>query len=130
MRLGITLTGVMVGSLACFAVAAASQGAQMPPPVPTPPPTTPSGGSMTAMKPYGKLFQGRTTVLADAQTAAARAALAEAVRKARPQHRCTMNVIPADPQVDPKIRVDLPAAATTKHTLRLIEPPCVTPPRR
>jgi hypothetical protein len=111
----MTLTAVMLAALAWSAAAAASQGAQAPAPPPKAPSTSPSPAPKA---PYANLFRQRSLV--EAALAQQRAAMAG---KAAPEVRCGILVIPADPTIDPKIRVG-PPPSTTEHTMRLLEPPC------
>ena len=67
-------------------------------------------------KPYQKLFSPGDL------EAATRAVNRERDGRAA-SFDCAIRLIPADPSVDPKIRVG-PPERTTRHTIRVIPPPC------
>jgi hypothetical protein len=81
-------------------------------------PKSPSAGQPPAAEshnPYKSLFTPGNLVEAAEQLNAAHAS--------RAALDCTVRVIPADPQVDPKIRVDV-APRDTRHTIKALRPPC------
>jgi hypothetical protein len=67
--------------------------------------------------PYAALFQP------DDIKASAERALAAALKQAQPHVKCAVRIIPADPKMDPKIRID-PPARDTRHTIRVMPPVC------
>ena len=71
----------------------------------------------TASKPYQRLFGPNHKAATDR-------ALASAQREGEVNApKCTMRIIPADPSIDPKMRLE-PKKDDTRHTMRLIPPPC------
>jgi hypothetical protein len=71
-----------------------------------------------AKDPYGKLFEPEKLEAMADRALAQTDALARNI--ARPT--CTIRIIPADPMIDPKIRVE-PDTRDTRYTIRAVPPP-------
>jgi hypothetical protein len=82
--------------------------------------TTPIAASQSAEAPrkgYQALFKPRDI------RASAAAALEPARAETSVQPTCKMRVVPADPSIDPKIKV-FPGERDVRYTIRLIPPSC------
>jgi hypothetical protein len=69
-------------------------------------------------KPYGKLFQARQLW---------QQAIAEKAKDAKPKVVCGMLIVPADPSLDPKMRIAPPQNPNVEYTIRTIDPPVCNP---
>lgn len=70
--------------------------------------------------PYGRLFQARPPL---AQ------AVAEAPQDSRPKVVCGMLIVPADPTLDPRMRITPPQDPKLEYKIRSIDPPICNPSR-
>jgi hypothetical protein len=68
--------------------------------------------------PYGKLFQAQQLL---------QQAVADKVKESRPTVVCGMVIIPADPSIDPKMRVTPPQDPNVEYKIRTIDPPVCNP---
>jgi hypothetical protein len=74
--------------------------------------------------PYAKLFEvGRPLTRGTAPAVPAE----EVERPARPQVVCGMVIVPADPSLDPRMRVTPPQDPSVEYTIRAFEPPICNP---
>ncbi len=73
--------------------------------------------------PYKQLFEAQTALkLAMAQAQAKTSPL-------EPKVVCGMMIVPADPTIDPKMRITPPQNPNLEYKIRVIEPPMCSPSR-
>ncbi len=74
-------------------------------------------------KPYLKLFKGSRVPVVEQRATRPN----EAARTPQPKVVCGMVLIPADPDIDPGMRVSPPQTDDTRYTIRAVKPPMCNP---